>query len=252
MPHRTDDALTRREALGRLGSLALVTTGVAAAGCDPAPLTDDDDVTANDDDVTPDDDDDSAPDCVIQPEQTAGPFWFDVDQVRSDITEDRDGWPLDVRLRVVDAETCEPIADALVDLWHADANGWYSGYPGQGDDNDVDTSGQTFLRGLQVTDKEGRVAFASVYPGWYPGRAVHMHVKVYLDNNALITTQTYFPDAVSDTIHTGAPYAARGARDTRNSEDGWADDAEAEGLMMKTASEADSTEVSLTIGVATA
>ncbi len=262
MSRETDDDLnlTRRQALERLGSLALVTAGAGVAGCDPAPVIDDDDATAandddatDDDDTTPADDDDSAsPDCVLQPAQTEGPFWFDVEQVRSDISEDRQGWPLDVRLRVVDAATCQPIADAVVDLWHCDANGWYSGYPGQGDANDVDTTGQTFLRGLQVTDKEGRVQFTSVYPGWYPGRAVHMHVKVHLDNNTLITTQTYFPDAVSDAVHAKAPYATRGPRDTRNPDDGWADEAKSEGLMMKATAEAASTEVSLTIGVATA
>ncbi|MGE7157141.1 hypothetical protein ACQKJ1_25815 [Methylorubrum rhodesianum] len=80
-----------------------------------------------------------------------------------------------LRLRVIEAGPCTPVAGARVDVWHSDARGLYSGYPGQGDDRAVDTSGQTFLRGTQMTDEGGWVSFETIYPGWYAGRATHIH-----------------------------------------------------------------------------
>ncbi|TGS57800.1 protocatechuate dioxygenase, partial [Mesorhizobium sp. M1D.F.Ca.ET.183.01.1.1] len=114
--------------------------------------------------------------CAIMPEVTEGPFYFDPKLERSDITEGRSGIGLAVRLQVVDA-SCRPLVGARVDIWHCDAQGHYSGYPGQGDGQDVDTSGQTFLRGWQKTGEGGVVSFATIYPGWYRGRTVHIHFK---------------------------------------------------------------------------
>ena len=84
--------------------------------------------------------------CALTPETTEGPFYFDPELERADITEGRDGIPLSVRLQVVD-QNCRPIEKARVDIWHCDAKGHYSGYPGQGDGRDVDTTGEKFLRG---------------------------------------------------------------------------------------------------------
>lgn len=114
------------------------------------------------------------PDCVLTPEQEEGPFYIDLAQVRRDIVEDRPGVPLALALRVIDAETCEPLRDAAVDIWHCDALGVYSGVPQEG------TEGQTFLRGVQLTDKSGLAEFATIYPGQYPGRTTHIHLKVHL------------------------------------------------------------------------
>ncbi len=114
------------------------------------------------------------PDCVLTPGQTEGPFYIDLAQVRRDIVEDRPGVPLALALTVVDAETCEPIRDAAVDVWHCDALGVYSGEPSEG------SEGTTWLRGIQLTDGNGLAEFATVYPGQYPGRTTHIHLKVHV------------------------------------------------------------------------
>lgn len=114
------------------------------------------------------------PDCVLTPEQDEGPFYIDLARVRRDIAEDRPGVPLALALAVVDANTCEPIRDAAVDVWHCDALGVYSGEPTEG------SAGTTFLRGIQLTDANGQAEFATIYPGQYPGRTTHIHLKVRL------------------------------------------------------------------------
>lgn len=116
----------------------------------------------------------AVPDCVLTPEQDEGPFYIDLARVRRDIVEDRPGVPMALALTVVDANTCEPIRDAAVDVWHCDALGIYSGEPSE------DSAGTTFLRGIQMTDGNGRAEFATVYPGQYPGRTTHIHLKVHL------------------------------------------------------------------------
>ena len=141
------------------------------------------------------------PKCVLTPEQTAGPFYFDVEQVREDITEGKNGTPLELLITVLDSRECKLIKDAIVDLWQADAGGVYSGYRNQG----VDTTGQTYLRGLQVTDSEGRAKFRTIYPGIYPGRVPHIHFKVIIDNKSFVTSQFYFPAEVSKNIYSTDP-----------------------------------------------
>jgi protocatechuate 3,4-dioxygenase beta subunit len=120
---------------------------------------------------------------------------------------------LGLALTIVSAGTCGAIKDAVVDIWHCDATGLYSGYASQR------TDGETFLRGIQVTDGEGRAEFVTVYPGWYQGRTVHIRLKVHLDATTALTSQLYFPEAVTDEVYSRPPYAARGARSTRNSSD---------------------------------
>jgi protocatechuate 3,4-dioxygenase beta subunit len=113
------------------------------------------------------------PDCVLTPAQEEGPFYIDLGRVRRDISEDRSGVPLALAIAVVDASTCEPIRDAAVDIWHCDALGLYSGEPSEG------SEGETFLRGIQLTDRDGVAEFATIYPGQYPGRTTHIHLKVH-------------------------------------------------------------------------
>jgi protocatechuate 3,4-dioxygenase beta subunit len=113
------------------------------------------------------------PDCVLTPEQEEGPFYIDLAQVRKDIVEDRLGVPLALALTVVDSDTCEPIRDAAVDIWHCDALGVYSGEPSVG------SEGETYLRGIQLTDGNGLAEFATIYPGQYPGRTTHIHIKIH-------------------------------------------------------------------------
>lgn len=156
--------------------------------------------------------------CVITPEVTEGPYYFDPKLERADITEGRPGLPTTVRLQVVDS-ACKPLPGARVDIWHADASGIYSGYPRQ--PGNVSTEGETFMRGTQFADARGIVEFRTVYPGWYPGRTTHIHFKVFLDQASVLTGQIFFPDEVSDRVYsTAAPYTERGAkRDTSNDND---------------------------------
>jgi protocatechuate 3,4-dioxygenase beta subunit len=156
---------------------------------------------------------------VLTPEQTEGPFFFDTGWLRRDITEGKPGEPLRLTLQLVNVDAgCAPIRDAVVEAWHADADGVYSGF-NRSAGNLADTAGETFLRGYQVSDDNGRVEFDSIYPGWYPGRTVHIHLKVILDGTRLLTTQLYFPDELTDAVHALEPYNARGARDTTNGAD---------------------------------
>ena len=150
--------------------------------------------------------------CVLTPQSIEGPFYVDPKLVRADITEGRDGVTLRLRLRVVEAGPCTPVAGARIDIWHCDARGLYSGYPGQGDDRTIDTSGQTFLRGTQTTDAGGFVMFDTIYPGWYIGRATHIHFKTFLDQRNVLIGQIYLPDALSEFIYTNVPaYTGRAA-----------------------------------------
>jgi protocatechuate 3,4-dioxygenase beta subunit len=165
------------------------------------------------------------PACIATPAQTEGPFFADTRLNRSDIRSDpadksvKDGVPLALTLRVssVTAKGCLPLAGAMVDVWHCDAAGAYS-------DSDRSTAGKGFLRGYQMTDGGGAARFATIYPGWYPGRAVHIHFKVRVMAGPALghefTSQLYFDDAVSDRVFTRRPYSARGKPDMRNHDDG--------------------------------
>src|SRR5207253_1873231 len=125
-------------------------------------------------------------------------------------TEARRGTPLTLRAAVVSASSCKPIKGAAVDVWHADAAGTYSGVLG---------NTGTFMRGIQKTNAKGLALFQTVYPGWYQGRTVHIHVKVHLGGNVVHTGQLYFPDTVTDAVYRNPPYSSRGNRDVRNAAD---------------------------------
>jgi protocatechuate 3,4-dioxygenase beta subunit len=148
--------------------------------------------------------------CFLTPQSIEGPYYLDPGLVRRQIAEGRAGVPLRVDLRVIDGATCKPSEGSRVDIWHADAQGIYSGYEAQGDKQDLTTVGQKFLRGTQFTDGRGAVSFETIYPGWYTGRATHIHFKVLLDDRNVLTGQMYFPDAVNEFIYANIPaYADR-------------------------------------------
>jgi protocatechuate 3,4-dioxygenase beta subunit len=148
--------------------------------------------------------------CLLTPQSIEGPYYLDPLLVRAQIAEGRAGVPLRIDLRVIDGATCKPSERARVDIWHADAQGIYSGYEGQGDNQNLSTVGQKFLRGTQFTDSEGAVNFETIYPGWYAGRATHIHFKVFVDDRNVLTGQMYFPDAVNEFIYASVPaYANR-------------------------------------------
>lgn len=167
------------------------------------------------------------PACALTPAQTEGPYFVDERLERTDIRRDpadgsaRPGVPLVLALRIsaVTTSGCEPVRDAIVDVWHCDAAGVYS----DADDGALRTKGSKFLRGYQVADTHGEVRFTTIYPGAYRGRAVHVHFKVRMRSrgrDAAFTSQLYFDDALTDRVHASAPYAGALRRRTRNAEDG--------------------------------
>lgn len=160
--------------------------------------------------------------CVLTAQVEEGPFYFDPKLERIDITEGKTGVPLGLRLQVVNAGDCTPVKAARVDVWHADALGYYSGYSGQSDAGNVSTEGQKFLRGTQFSNDTGLVNFTTIYPGWYQGRTPHLRCKIILGDNSVLTTQLFFPDALSEYIYQNVkPYNTRGRkRDTTNTTDG--------------------------------
>lgn len=168
-------------------------------------------------------------DCRLWREQTEGPYHRDTPPERTDITDARPGVPLHLGLRLLNAQAATPLAGALVEVWHADHEGRYSGFqPLAAQPGEVVTSesvphqvvapGEMFLRGAQRTDQRGICAFRTIYPGWYPSRTVHIHLRAHLGERTA-TTQLYFPDEVTDHVFTVSPYAGRPRRDTNNDTD---------------------------------
>jgi protocatechuate 3,4-dioxygenase beta subunit len=172
------------------------------------------------------------PACTLAPAITEGPFWVDEKLNRADVTTGTsrasviNAVPMSLAIYVRNAagQLCgnQLAAGVQVDIWHCDANGEYSDAPALGQSS---TLGQDFLRGYQVSDANGRVSFTTIYPGWYPGRATHIHLRARVYDSAGNVTynyvsQLFFDDAFTDQVYARGPYNARGARGTRNSNDG--------------------------------
>jgi protocatechuate 3,4-dioxygenase beta subunit len=189
-----EQRITRRRSLVALGGLAAAAAGWRAedAGAGPAAVAS------------------GAVACVLTPEMTEGPYYIPDEAARRNIAEGLPGVPLALRLTVVSASTCKPVSGAKVDVWHASALGIYSGAQG---------NTGTFMRGVQPTNAQGVALFETVYPGWYTGRAVHIHVKAHLGGNVVHTGQLFFPDTLTDRVYQRSPYSTRSARDTRNATD---------------------------------
>lgn len=198
--------LTRREALVLIGASGLL----LLAGCTP---------------------DESLADngtCVVRPVLTEGPYFVDEMLNRSDIRSDpgtgvvKPGALLALTFNVsrLAANACTPLEGAQVDVWHCDHLGAYSDVSDPG----FNTAGQKFLRGHQLTDANGTARFTTIFPGWYPGRAVHIHFKVRRGSAPVpgfdFTSQVFFADALIDQVFAQAPYASKGSPNVRNANDG--------------------------------
>jgi protocatechuate 3,4-dioxygenase beta subunit len=160
--------------------------------------------------------------CAVTAEETAGPYPDHVGMIntqafyRRDITEGRGGTPLQLVLTVVNSRNnCSPLASAAIEVWQCDAAGDYSEYSQPG----YDGTGKTFLRGLQTTDASGRVTFDTIYPGWYMGRATHIHVQVFVKGVTIKTTQVAFPEDVTRQVYGQGVYASKGQNSTSNAGD---------------------------------
>ncbi len=161
--------------------------------------------------------------CRLTPEQEEGPFFVRA-PLRRDIREDRAGLTLELNLQVVRSDACTPVADALVEIWHCDAAGRYSGYPEDlsrnpvgtmlfvGNDHVAPVNDKTYLRGAQKTDAEGFARFTTILPGWYEPRVPHIHVKAFVGDTAYVTSQLYFPAPLTEAVYREHPdYAPYGA-----------------------------------------
>ncbi|HMR82647.1 MAG TPA: intradiol ring-cleavage dioxygenase [Niabella sp.] len=174
-------------------------------------------------DVIGDTDETGSGSCTTTPSETEGPFPTKSPSalVQSNIAGDRTGVPLSVKIYITNRNnSCAALANAIVDIWHCDAAGNYSEYGGTGMQSTNYTSVH-WLRGRQTTGSNGLVTFTSIFPGWYSGRAPHIHVHVYNSSGrSLLVTQIAFPTDICNTVYTTAsPYSTRGTQDTQNSRD---------------------------------
>ncbi|WP_420320309.1 intradiol ring-cleavage dioxygenase [Flagellimonas sp.] len=197
--------MNRKKFLRNLG------TGVIAAPVIPTILTS----------CNKDDDSNAMPNpnaCAPSPTEVAGPFPIKTpsDWIRTNIVGNRSGVALMINITVQNTNAnCAALEGVFVDVWMCDAKGNYSEYNEQ---LDGDFTAQHFLRGRQTSNAEGKVSFVSIYPGWYPGRAPHIHLEVKRGNSSLLVTQIAFPENISKTVYATNGY--KGNFDTTNASDG--------------------------------
>lgn len=210
---RSTPLLSRRQTLELLGAAG----AALAAGCGSTPAGPTVVTTATSTTVTT-----PTSTCAVTAEETAGPYpdrngmINDSAFFRQDITEARPGLPVMLALTIVNVKAgCGPLTNANVEIWQCDASGNYSEYAQPG----FNGVGQTFLRGVQATDSSGRVTFKTIYPGWYSGRATHIHVQVFVNGTAVKTTQIAFPEDVSAAVYRTGVYASKGQSPTSNARD---------------------------------
>jgi len=236
---------TRREVLAVLGA----GVGAVLAGCGASPTT----PTSTTTTTTTGGGTPSTASCAVTPSETEGPYPDKTGMLnnaaffRRDITEGKSGLPLRLTLTVVNVNnSCAVVSGANVEIWQCDAAGHYSEYSQQG----FDGSGQTFLRGIQTTDANGQVTFTTIYPGWYAGRATHIHVDVYRSGALVNTTQIAFPESISAAVYATSVYAAKGQNSTTNSSDNVFSDGTTNELATLTGNTTSGYTATLTIGIA--
>ncbi|MFI5783565.1 intradiol ring-cleavage dioxygenase [Nocardia sp. NPDC051570] len=205
---------SRRQALTAMGvaGISAVTASVLGGTASAARATSPDKVTCS---------------TVLSPEEIEGPYFVDNEPVRSDISENKPGIPLNLRMTLIDVGSCAPLVNAMVAIWHCDAFGFYSKFtdqPPNGPDGPPlppPPDDGTFMRGVQFTDPGGIVSFRTVFPGWYNGRAVHIHVKVKADggSNYIHTGQLYVSETLTRQVVALDPYRQHDFRRWHNDED---------------------------------
>lgn len=157
--------------------------------------------------------------CTLTCTTTLGPCFANVNLVRRNITGGVVGLPMRFGFRVVNADTCQPIEGATIEIWHANRDGNYSALTGVCT-ADQTTVSQTFLRGIQTTNSGGWAYFDSIFPGWYSGRVTHIHLTVRIGTTSIVTTQFFVADRVAESIYRNHPsYSHRPSRDTTNTTD---------------------------------
>lgn len=154
---------------------------------------------------------------------TAGPCTATA-PARQDVSEGYPGLPVRLALKIVTATSCAPVVGAVVEIWHTQVTGVYSGVtpaPGFCSGGDADAPNHSYFRGTQTTNAAGRVEFDTCFPGWYPGRAIHIHFKVTVGATSYLVSQLFFDTALTTQIFASHPsYQAEGQPDTSNASDG--------------------------------
>jgi protocatechuate 3,4-dioxygenase beta subunit len=202
MKNSTSKQWTRRQALGLLSAAGAALSTACNGETPTSPTT-----TTPTTPPTP-----TAGACVVSPTETIGPFPSLSDFIRSDIREGKPGLPVTLAITVVNNNNaCAPVANASVDIWQCDASGTYSQY---GSERNL-----TYLRGIQSTDANGVATFTTIYPGWYQGRATHIHVEVSINGRSAKVTQIAFPEDVTASVYRTGVYASGGQNPTTNTRD---------------------------------
>ena len=205
MSNTLNEKLNRRRALRMIGAAGAAAVAAAACGSEAASPTGPTISTGTAGT--------SNSDCAVTPSETVGPYPSVTDLIRSDVREGKPGTDLAVTIKVVNVNAaCVPVSGVQVEIWSCDHAGNYSSYGSQ--------VGQTYLRGIQTTDVNGEARFTTIYPGWYQGRATHIHLEVTRNNQSIKVTQIAFPESVNNTVHTSGVYASRGVNPTTNATDG--------------------------------
>jgi protocatechuate 3,4-dioxygenase beta subunit len=183
-------------------------------------------VACKKDDTTAENTDDgsSSGSCALTDTETDGPYPLYNSRgsaiQRVDITDGKTGIPLNMNITIRNVNnSCAVLANARVDVWHCDKDGYYSGYTNSGFLGTQNNSALVFCRGLQYTDENGVAKFITIYPGWYQGRVTHVHVQVYVGNTLKLTTQIAFPEAINTAVYNTALYSAHGQNLTKNTTD---------------------------------
>lgn len=177
------------------------------------------------------------------PSETAGPYPSVVSIVRSDIRDNRTGVPLNLAIKVVNVNNgCAAVSGANVEIWHCDVAGNYSEYGSQ--------TTQTYLRGIQTTDASGQVNFTTIYPGWYQGRATHIHIEVKVNSRSVKVTHIAFPESINNSVYASGAYASRAANPTSNLSDGIFADSLAAELVTPSGNPSSGYSASCQIGIA--
>jgi protocatechuate 3,4-dioxygenase beta subunit len=225
-----DKRIGRREAIGVMGAAgAAVAFGCTNSPTSPSQTT-----------PTPTTRTNAA--CAVTPAETAGPFPSVTSLFRSDIREGKAGTVLTLTLKVVNVNSsCAAVANANVEIWHVDAAGNYSEYGTQ--------AAQTFLRGIQTTNDNGEVTFTTIYPGWYQGRATHIHFEVKINGISRKITQIAFPESVNNAVHVSGVYASRGTNPLSNLADGIFTDSLSSELVTPTGSTASGYAAAVQVGI---
>jgi len=213
MPFRESKRLPRRELLATLGA----GFGAALSACASSSPTAASTVTNTGTTGG------TGSSCAITPSETEGPYPDKTGMLnnpaffRRDVTEGRPGLPVTLTLTIVNVNSgCSPVSNASVEIWQCDASGNYSEYSQPG----YDGTGKTFLRGLQTSDANGQVTFTTIYPGWYAGRATHIHIEVTMNGRSVKVTQIAFPETINNAVYATGVYASRGSNPTSNLQDG--------------------------------